>query len=503
MDELLEWRSEFPALNDCVYMVSHSMGCMPQKAKEDVMECLSLWETHGADCWDHWLPEVANAGNRIAKLLSAPDNTVSMHQNCSTAMSVVASCLTYTPNRNKIVYTDMQFPTISYVWKAEERRGAKCVVVPTDDNIVVDTQRVVDAIDEQTIAVPISHALFRSSYLQDVKAISDKARSVGAHVILDTYQTLGVMPIDIVDLGVSFACGGSHKWLCGAAGAAYLYVRPDLHSTFEPRITGWFANESPFAFTMPGQTYSTDGFRYQNGTMAVTSYYQARAGQEIVGKIGATKIREKSQRQSAKIVERVLEGDYKLNSPKDATKRAGDLLGKRVLITGCGPIGVLCVITARLAGAAEIIATDLADNAIALAKQCGADRGINVATQPDALSQYEKNKGYFDVMFECSGSEQALAGGIAVLKPRSVLMQLGLGGDMTLPLMQLTAKEIDLRGSFRFHTEFAVAVGLMSSALVDVKPLISHTFDLVNAEKAFQIANDRTIAMKTQINFTI
>jgi L-idonate 5-dehydrogenase len=178
-------------------------------------------------------------------------------------------------------------------------------------------------------------------------------------------------------------------------------------------------------------------------------------------------------------------------------------LGKRVLITGCGPIGVLCVITARLAGAAEIIATDLADNAIALAKQCGADRGINVATQPDALSQYEKNKGYFDVMFECSGSEQALAGGIAVLKPRSVLMQLGLGGDMTLPLMQLTAKEIDLRGSFRFHTEFAVAVGLMSSALVDVKPLISHTFDLVNAEKAFQIANDRTIAMKTQINFTI
>lgn len=185
-----------------------------------------------------------------------------------------------------------------------------------------------------------------------------------------------------------------------------------------------------------------------------------------------------------------------------ATKRAGDLLGKRVLITGCGPIGVLSVITARLAGAAEIIATDLANNAIEIAIRCGADQGINASTDTTALERYKENKGYFDAMFECSGSEKALASGIAMLRPRGVLMQLGLGGDMTLPLMQLTAKEIDLRGSFRFHAEFKTAVDLMSKGLIDVKPLITHTFNLTDAENAFKIANDRNTAMKTQIDFT-
>lgn len=320
---LLKWRTHYPALEDCVYMVSHSMGCMPKKAKEDVLECMTLWEKHGADCWDEWLPEVANSGNRIAKLLSAPKGSVSMHQNCSTAMSVVASCFEYTKDKHKIVYTDMQFPTISYVWKAEERRGATCVIVPTDDQIRVPTERVLEAIDEETLLIPISHVLFQSSYKQDVKAICQKAKEVGAHVVLDVYQSLGCMPIDVVDMGVSFACGGSHKWLCGAAGAAFLYVRDDLHSVLEPRVTGWFANESPFAFTMPGQTYAQDGFRYQNGTMAVTSYFQARAGQEIVQEIGGDAIRKNSQRQTQAMVELIKENGYHLNSPEKAEERGG------------------------------------------------------------------------------------------------------------------------------------------------------------------------------------
>ena len=184
-----------------------------------------------------------------------------------------------------------------------------------------------------------------------------------------------------------------------------------------------------------------------------------------------------------------------------ATKRAGDLLGKRVLVTGCGPIGVLAVIAARRAGAAEIIATDIADNALSIASACGADKTINVQNDKSALAPYSAGKGYFEVMYECSGNEQALTGAIATLKPGSVLMQLGLGGDMTLPMMQLTAKEIDLRGSFRFHPEFKTAVELMLSGLVDVKPLITHTVDLADAESAFIIANDRSQAMKAQISF--
>lgn len=185
-----------------------------------------------------------------------------------------------------------------------------------------------------------------------------------------------------------------------------------------------------------------------------------------------------------------------------AARRAVELLGRKVLVTGCGPIGCLAMLAARRAGAAEIVATDLAANALAMAETVGADRVINVAEQADALSQYAADKGYFDALFECSGSPQALAGGVAALRPQGVIMQLGLGGDMTLPMQQITAKELELRGSFRFHEEFAVAVDLMRSGLVDVKPLITHTLPIDEAVSAFEIANDRDHAMKAQIAFT-
>lgn len=185
-----------------------------------------------------------------------------------------------------------------------------------------------------------------------------------------------------------------------------------------------------------------------------------------------------------------------------ATRRAGDMLGKRVLVTGCGPIGVLSILAARRAGAAEIVATDLSDFTLSLARKVGADRVINTGTEPDALAAYSADKGYFDVLYECTGVAAALAGGIAVMRPRGVILQLGLGGDMTLPMMAITAKELELRGSFRFHSEFAVGVGLMQKGLIDVKPLITHTVALDQAEDAFRLASDRSQAMKAQIVFS-
>ncbi|MGV1800961.1 L-idonate 5-dehydrogenase [Agrobacterium vitis] len=185
-----------------------------------------------------------------------------------------------------------------------------------------------------------------------------------------------------------------------------------------------------------------------------------------------------------------------------ATRRAGEMLGKRVLVTGCGPIGVLSIIAARRAGAKEIVATDLSDFTLALAKAAGADRVINTAAQPDGLAEYAVGKGTFDVLYECTGVAAALAGGISAMRPRGVIMQLGLGGDMTLPMMAITAKELDLRGSFRFHSEFAVGVELMRKGLIDVKPLITHTVPLENALSAFTIASDRSKAMKAQIAFS-
>lgn len=184
-----------------------------------------------------------------------------------------------------------------------------------------------------------------------------------------------------------------------------------------------------------------------------------------------------------------------------ATKRAGEMLGKKVLVTGCGPIGSLCIVAARRAGAEQIVATDLTSNALEHAKKVGADRTINMAEEPDALEAYSADKGTFDVHYECTGVAKALAGGIAAMRPRGVVMQLGLGGDMSIPMMQLTAKELDLRGSFRFHEEFALAVSLMRSGLIDVKPIISHTLPLERALEAFEAANDRGTAMKTQIAF--
>lgn len=185
-----------------------------------------------------------------------------------------------------------------------------------------------------------------------------------------------------------------------------------------------------------------------------------------------------------------------------ATRRAGDMLGKRVLVTGCGPIGILSILAARRSGAQEIVATDLSDFTLALARKVGADRTINMASEPDALAAYNADKGYFDVLYECSGAAPALAGGIAALRPRGIILQLGLGGDMSVPMMAITAKELDLRGSFRFHPEFAVGVSLMQNGLIDVKPLITHTVGLDKAEEAFLLASDRSQAMKAQISFS-
>jgi L-idonate 5-dehydrogenase len=185
-----------------------------------------------------------------------------------------------------------------------------------------------------------------------------------------------------------------------------------------------------------------------------------------------------------------------------ATRRACEMLGKRVLVTGCGPIGTLAILAARRAGAAEIVATDLSDFTLSLAAKAGADRTINTRDAPDALAPYTADKGHFDVLYECTGVAGALAAGIAALRPRGTILQLGLGGDMTLPMMAITAKELDLRGSFRFHPEFATGVALMQKRLIDVKPLITHTVPLTEAESAFRLASDRSRAMKAQIAFS-
>ena len=184
-----------------------------------------------------------------------------------------------------------------------------------------------------------------------------------------------------------------------------------------------------------------------------------------------------------------------------ATRRAGPMLGKSVLVTGCGPIGILSIIAARRAGADFIVATDISDFTLGMAQKVGADAVVNMAQTPDGLTQFTDRKGTFDVLYECSGVAQALVGAIPAMRPGGVIMQLGLGGDMSLPMMAITSKELELRGSFRFHEEFARGVSLMQKGLIDVQPLITHTLGIDDAIKAFEIAGDRSQAVKAQIAF--
>jgi kynureninase len=318
-------REEFPALDKSVYMVSHSLGAMPRATAENLQESARLWVDKGIVAWEDWLPEVNRAAARIGQIIGAPPGSVIMATNVSQVQAIVASCLTYHKDRPKVVYTSMNFPSVSYVWQAEQRRGAEVVIVPSDDGISVPTERLLAAIDERTLIVPISHVLFRSSYIQDAAAIVARAKEVGALVLLDVYQAAGTVPLDVTALGVDMVCGGSVKWLCGGPGAAYLYVRPDLIKRFEPRVTGWFGHRAPFAFTMPEQEYADNIWRYVGGTPAIAALYQARAGAEIVGQIGVPAIREKSLLQTELLLQRCRRRGYRINSPQDE-RRGGTVV---------------------------------------------------------------------------------------------------------------------------------------------------------------------------------
>lgn len=324
--ELLALRSKFPALAQSVYMISHSLGAMPGETADALQEFAALWVNKSIVAWEDWLAESRRAAGRIERVLGAAPGTVQMATNVSQLQATVASCLEFKPPRNRVVYTELNFPTVSYIWKAEERRGAEVVIVPSDDGIGVPTERLLAAIDERTLIVPVSHVLFRSSFIQDAAAIVRRAHEVGAMVLLDCYQSTGTLPLDVTALGVDFACGGSVKWLCGGPGAAYLYVRPDRMKELSPRVTGWFAHRAPFAFTMPEQQYAEDVGRFGSGTLAVAPLYQARAGAELIGRIGAATIRKKSLRQTEHMLRRATAAGYRINSPTAPSLRGGTVV---------------------------------------------------------------------------------------------------------------------------------------------------------------------------------
>jgi kynureninase len=242
----------------------------------------------------------------------------------SVIQGLVASALDFAGPRNKVVYTDMNFPTNMYVWEGWRKYGARVHVVPTD-GIRVDTGRLLEAIDETTAIVPISHVTYKSHYIQDVAAVCRRAKEVGALVLLDAYQSLGTVPVDVRATGVDMVCGGSVKWLCGGPGAGYLYVRPDLLPRLEPRITGWAAHAAPFAFETGPQRYAPGIERMLHGSPSVASFLQASAGYELLLEVGTANVRAWSQRLTERLRQDLLSRGFELHSPEKAAERGGTL----------------------------------------------------------------------------------------------------------------------------------------------------------------------------------
>lgn len=327
-DDLLRYRSEFPILERTNYMISNSLGAMPRAVYHALHAYADIWATRGVRAWEErWWMLALEVGNELGALMNAPHNSVSLHQNVTTCQAIIASCFDFNAKenagRNKVVYSDMNFPSVMYFWEAQRQYGAQVHMVKTDDGITVPTERLLDAIDEHTLIVPISHVIFRSSYINDAKAIIDKAHKVGAHVVLDTFQSLGTVPVDIQALNADFACGGVLKWLCGGPGMAYLYVRPDLGKKLEPKFTGWFAHENSFAFATGPIRYTEPPYRFMNGTSHIPAIEAARPGLKIIGEVGIDKIREKSKRQTARLIEFADQQGWRINSPRHPQQRGG------------------------------------------------------------------------------------------------------------------------------------------------------------------------------------
>jgi kynureninase len=323
VDPLLALRSEFPILEKSTYLISNSLGAMPARTRGRLIEYADDWATHGVVCWEKWLPLVTQVGDLVGKTINASPGEVLMIQNVSIAESILISALDFSGPRNKIVYDDLNFPTIHYNWLAQESRGARVHLVKSHDGVTVDTQALCDAIDDKTLVVPISHVIFRSAYIQDAKAIVEKAHSVGAMVFLDIFQSFGSVPVDVKALNVDAAVGGLLKWGCGGPGNCFLYVRPDLISKIVPRMVGWFSHKRPFDFDMSGLDMRDDIWRYAGGTPNVPALYAGISGAEIIAEVGVENIRKRHIEFTTLAVERAQGEGLKVNSPLDSRVRGG------------------------------------------------------------------------------------------------------------------------------------------------------------------------------------
>lgn len=323
-DPLLAFRPEFPILERTTYLVSNSLGAMPRAVPDRLAEYVDQWAELGVRAWAKgWWQMPIDAGNEIAPLIGASAGEVVMIPNVTMAQATVLSALDYTPPRNRIVMTSLDFPSVRYVYDQLARRlGAEIVVVPSEDGIGVELDRLLEAIDERTALVAISHVLFKSAYIMDVTAICEHAHRMGALVSLDAFHAVGVIPVDVKSIGCDFLTGGVLKWLCGGPGGCFLHASPQMTARFAPALTGWQAHSRPFAFE-PEMEYAESAYRWLGGTPVIPALFAALEGPRILRRAGIDAVRAKSIRQTSLLIELADARGFPVHAPRDSARRGG------------------------------------------------------------------------------------------------------------------------------------------------------------------------------------
>ena len=324
LDPLLAWRTRFPSVESVLHFASHTLGAMPAEAEAALLEYTTTWATRGIRAWEErWMRVPGELASALEQLLQAEPGSISLHANVTLAQAVALSCLEFAPPRNRVVCTAEDFPSVLYLYEGLQRRGAELVRVAARDGRRIDEEDLLAAIDERTALVAASHVLFRTSQLLDLAPVLARARAVGAVSMVDAYQSVGIVDVDVQALSPDFLTGGSIKWLCGGPGTGYLYVNPRVHAKLHPAITGWFGHETPFAFD-PGPTRLHAGERrFWNGTPCIPAYCAARPGITIAAEIGGEALREKSLRLTGRLLALADEHGFKVGSPREPASRGG------------------------------------------------------------------------------------------------------------------------------------------------------------------------------------
>ena len=317
--DLLAYRDRFPILGETTYLVNHSLGAMPSAVDDRLQEYAETWRRRGVRAWaEGWWDLPLTVGDQVGRIVGAPRGTTVMHQNVSVAAGIVLSCFPFSGARRRIVYVEGEFPSVRYLLQAQAERGAEVVVVENEEALLA-------AIDDRTLLVPVSHVLFRTGELVDIGAVVARARAAGAYVLLDAYQSAGIVPLDVTALGVDFAVGGSVKWLCGGPGAGWLYVRPELAAELRPTLLGWQAHARPFSFE-PELQYAEGAARFLTGTPNVPALYAATAGYDVVEEIGVERIRERSLALTRRLISLAEAAGFTVASPRADERRGGTVV---------------------------------------------------------------------------------------------------------------------------------------------------------------------------------